>query len=489
MMIVENVAEFTSWGPLMRKQDPVTGEWCWVPNPAKAGQFFRKFVRDLQAAGYHCDWSLLNAANYGSPTTRKRFFLVARRDGQPIVWPEPTHGPGRARPWRTAAECIDWSIPMQSIFDRPKPLAEATQRRIAAGFVRYVLGIDAKPADKISAWVERMNGTARGESLNNPLSTVTAQGKHHALCLAIDQQSSRSQPIHPASDPLGTVTTKNQHALVDVLLDPAWIAKNYTGVVGQQLEMPLGTVTARDHHSLCIAETEKESPWIVNLTHGGRLESAAEPMRTITAAHRGEKALCASQREASWMIQTGYGERQGQAPRVLDLNQPLGTVVAGGGKHALCQAEAFVMTNTTGHAPTGIDKPLPTVTSSGNQCLVDTAKGPGHEKRQRVVRWVERYYSHGGHSSVLELPLPTVTTKSRMALIEARIEDLQIVDILFRMFQPRELATAMGFDQDYILVGTKEQQIARIGNAVCPQVVEAILNANLSAMAPLRMAA
>ena len=452
LMIVENVWEFTTWGPLKREDGP-DGPF-WTPNPAKAGQYFRKFVREIEQAGYTVDWKQLNAADFGAPTTRKRFFLVARRDGERVQWPEPTHGPGRTKPWRTAAECIDWSIPMQSIFDRKKDLAEATQQRIAHGFVKYVLGIGAQPNQQIGAWVERMHSTSRGERLDAPLGAMTAQSNHHALCLAIDQQGSRSQPIHPAEEPLGTVTTKNRHALVDVQHDPAWIAKNYTGVIGQQLEMPLGTITAKDHHSLCVAQTEK-----------------------------------------SWMIQTGYGERPGQAPRVLDMHQPLGTVVASGAKHGLCTAESetrpYIVNLTHGGRLESADEPFRTITGAhrGEKALCAASAGDAAEKRSRVVHWVERYYSHGGHSADLELPLPTIRTRGAMALIEARIEELQVVDILFRMFQPRELARAMGFEDSYIFTGTKEQQIARIGNAVCPQVPEAIIRANMDAINPMQEAA
>lgn len=204
LICLENVAEFTTWGPL------VDGR----PDPRRSGQYFRRWVRDLEREGYAVDWKILNAADYGAPTARKRLFLVARADGQAPVWPVPTHGPGRPTPWRTASECIDWTIPVSSIFNRAKPLAEMTQRRIAAGLVRFVLE-RKDPGFLVGAGGPSYSGKPRG-----------------------------------LSDPFGTILTDNHQALI-----VPWIAKHYGGVVGQQMEMPLGTVTAVDHHSLCVART------------------------------------------------------------------------------------------------------------------------------------------------------------------------------------------------------------------------------------------
>jgi DNA (cytosine-5)-methyltransferase 1 len=311
ILSLENVAEFLDWGPLDSEGQP---------NKEKKGASFRAFVASLQNLGYKVDWRVLCAADYGTPTVRKRLFLLARCDGQPIEWPEPTHGEGREHPWRTAAECIDWSIPCKSIFGRKKELAPATQRRIAAGIVRYVL-----------------NGT--------PYITQMPS-------------SGNQQPEKVA----------------------AFLQQNFTGMIGKPMTVPVPTITSIDHHSLVAAS----------------------------------------------LVQSGYGERLGQAPRALDIERPLGTVVSGGSKHAL------------------------------------------------VAAFLTTYYGEGGGTAnPVDRPMPAVVTKGRHGLVTYSIGDIGL-----RMLEPRELARAQGFPDSYKLEGTKTQQIARIGNSVCPQVVEALVRAN-----------
>lgn len=213
VLMLENVAEFATWGPLLDNGKP-----C----PLRKGWTFRRWWRELESLGYTLDARELRACDYGAPTSRKRLFIIARRDGQPIVWPEPTHGPGTGRPWRTAAEIIDWSIPCPSIFSRARPLADATMKRIAAGVMRYV--VNAREPFVVPG----------------PISPFITE---HA--------NASNQRNMPADEPLRTVCAgvKGGHfALVS-----AFLAKHYTGVVGQDLRKPLGTVTAVDHHSLVSA--------------------------------------------------------------------------------------------------------------------------------------------------------------------------------------------------------------------------------------------
>ncbi len=350
-IIVENVPEFVTWGPLGDDGEPIR---------ERAGETFAAWVSALEGAGYVVEHRVLTAANYGAPTTRRRVYVIATLDRAP-AWPEPTHGPGRTLPWRTAAECIDWSLPCPSIFERDKPLAEATLRRIAEGVRRFVVEAPA-----------------------------------------------------PFIAPVGA----------------AWIAKHYgNGVVGHPADRPLGAVTAVDHHSLVLT---KLSPAL---------------------------------------IQTGYGERDGQSPRVLDLHAPLGSVVAGGQKHAL--AVAF-LDKLYGSARAGqpLTEPMPTITSGGG-------KGGGHAGL--VYAFLTAYYGTAiGHRP--DGPLPSVVTKDRFGLIVVHVngEPHVITDIGMRMLQPRELARAQGFGEDYILTGSKSSQVARIGNSVCPPVAEALVRANLT---------
>ncbi|PJJ99977.1 DNA (cytosine-5-)-methyltransferase [Lysobacteraceae bacterium NML75-0749] len=267
VIMCENVAEWQDWGPVVNGQ----------PCPRRKGRTFQQWVGSLRALGYRVEWRELRACDYGAPTIRKRLFLVARCDSEPIIWPEPTHGPGR-QPYHTAAECIDWSIPCPSIFERKRPLAEATCRRIAKGIVRHVIEA-AKP------FIAPLRGTSSAHGLAEPLSTINAQGTHHALIaptlIAIDNQSSRAGSFS-ATDPLKTIVTENRHALVS-----AFLAKHYTGVIGSDLREPIGTVTSVDHHSLVTAN-------LIHMGHGeGRSGKARfshgvrdirEPLNTITAS-------------------------------------------------------------------------------------------------------------------------------------------------------------------------------------------------------------
>jgi DNA (cytosine-5)-methyltransferase 1 len=248
VICLENVEEFQTWGPLGPDN---------MPCPHRKGTTFQRWKKQLENLGYCIEFRELRACDYGAPTIRRRLFLVARRDGHPIVWPEPTHGapaslPVRQKklqPWRTAAECIDWSIPAPSIFERARPLADATCRRIAKGIVRYV--IEAK----------------------EPFIVNTRNGERAG-------QSPRVRSIH---EPYWTVTgLGSQGALVS-----AFLAKHYTGVVGSDLADPMATVTSVDHHSLVAAN-------LVHMGHGEGndgskrfshgIRDVAEPLNTVTAS-------------------------------------------------------------------------------------------------------------------------------------------------------------------------------------------------------------
>lgn len=244
VICLENVEEFADWGPLGPDN---------LPDRARAGKTFRAFCSKLRRYGYEVEHRILVAADYGAPTTRKRLFLVARRDGQPISWPEPTHGKGRARPWRTAAEVIDWSIPCPSIFGRTKPLADATLRRIVAGVRRYILGA-ARP------FLVKFYGTSTAAPLDAPLHTVTAGGWKFGLAAPTLVQTGygeREGQAPRALDlgrPLGTVVAGGaKHGLVAAML-----TKHYGGVVGHELTRPAGTITTQDHHALTVARLEAE---------------------------------------------------------------------------------------------------------------------------------------------------------------------------------------------------------------------------------------
>ena len=343
VIVCENVAEWRDWGPVIASKG--------VPCPKRKGKTFRQWVGHLQRLGYRVEHRELRACDYGTPTIRKRLFLVARRDGHPIVWPKPTHnerGTDGLKPWRTAAECIDWTLPCPSIFDRKRPLADATLRRIAKGVMRYVV--------------------------------------------------------------------------------------------------------------------EAAEPFIVPL-HNGLIVPA--------------------------LVQTGYGEREGQQPRVPGIEKPLGTLVAGGGKHAL--VAAFLAKHYTGVVGADLREPMPTVTSVDHNALVtatlsEQAAGNG----TKVAALLVKYYGNEREGVSLTEPLHTIPTKDRFGLVTVTIHGQQyvITDIGMRMLAPHEMYRAQGFPEDYrIDMGadgkalTKTAQVRMCGNSVCPPLARAIVAANYNEMA------
>lgn len=379
VICLENVEEFEDWGPLLEDGRP-----C----PLRKGFTFRRFVRQLENCGYAVEHRELVAADFGAPTTRNRLFLIARCDGLPIVWPEPTHSKVASTtllPWRPAAECIEWSDPCPSIFDRKRPLADNTLRRIARGIRRYVM--------------------------------------------------------------------------------------------------------------------ETAEPFIVPVLHAGdtRTHSIHAPMPTVTGAHRGEHALV-----APTLIQTGYGERAGQAPRSLDLFNPLGTVVSGQ-KHAL--VTAFLAKHYGGHETPGtpMAKAMDTITAQDHHALVASSlikfKGTSRDGQQlglplhtiqaggqhygEVRAFMTQYYGEGnGQEASVNEPAHTIRARDCLALVTVAGIKYAIADIGMRMLQPRELFRAQGFPDTYRIdsdlsgrLFTKSAQVRMCGNSVCPPVAAAIVRA------------
>jgi len=461
VIFVENVPEFKKWGPLIKNEK---GEW--MPDPARAGQSFRRWCSRLKNLGYVVELRELKACDYGAPTSRKRVFIIARCDGLPIVWPKPTHGPGRAQQWRTAAECIDWRLPCPSIFGRKKPLAAATLRRIARGIQRYVLEAERPFIVPLT----HQGSDERVYSVDEPLRTVTgAQRGEQALVAPvlarIGQTGGNGSYSNDVGDPLTTVTTKAEHLLVAPLLSPV---KTWGG-------------------------------------GGNEASPADQPLRTVTTSKRGEHALI-----IPTLIQTGYGERDGQAPRVPGLDKPLGTVVADGQKHALVTA---FLAQHFGGGKNGVQTPglqmtlpLGTVTATDHHALVTSSlvklKGTCKDGQSvteplgtvqaqgrhyaEVRAFLMAYYT-ADQDAQLGLPLPTATTKHRFAIVTVEGVDYAIVDIGMRMLEPRELYNAQGFPREYVIDPihkgkrfTKTAQVAKCGNSVPPPVAAALARAQFA---------
>ena len=424
VILLENVEEFRDWGPLDENGKPIKD---------RRGEDFRAWLGKLTGLGYSVEFRSLVAADYGSPTTRRRLFLVARRDGSAIVWPEPTHGKARPERWRPAAEIIDWSIPCRSIFGRKRPLAAATLNRIAAGIRKYVL--DAAEPFLIPVTHQ---GDARTYSIQEPLRTVT--GAHRGELALVGPfiakyhggsgGHSRGQTCH---EPLRTMDTSNRFALVNPFIVRHGHYSTITGAAlregcgagtfrGQPLQAPLGMVCATNDKHLVV-------PFVSKYYGNGVIgQNVERPLGTVT----------------SWDY------------------------------HAL--AAAF-LTKFYGSARAGAScsEPLPTVTAND--------RGGGHLAEVRA--FLIKYYGASGQQQTLGDPLHTLTARARFGLVMVHGEPYEIVDIGMRMLEPRELFAAQGFPDDYEIAPwhngkplTKTAQTSLAGNSVCPQVAAAVVAHN-----------
>jgi len=255
VIVCENVTEFQDWGPL-----DADGRPC----PIRKGFTFRRWKARLEGLGYVVELRALRACDYGAPTTRKRLFVIARCDGQPIAWPEATHGPGLA-PYRTAAECIDWTIPVPSVFERDRPLADASMRRIARGIQKFVFDAErpfvVPGAGGVPYLIHRSNGERPGQApriydIQQPLGTIVAQGQKHAMCVAFLAKhfGGRGSPGSSLARPMDTITCRDHHALVRAL-----IVKYYGTGGGLDLREPLHTITTRDRFQLVTVAGQRYS--------------------------------------------------------------------------------------------------------------------------------------------------------------------------------------------------------------------------------------
>jgi DNA (cytosine-5)-methyltransferase 1 len=493
VIILENVEEFRDWGPLT-----LDGKPC----KDRKGQTFAKWVKELKRLGYKVEWRELRACDYGAPTIRKRLFVIARRDGQPIVWPEPTHGApdsdgvkaGRLQPWRTAAEIIDWSLPCPSIFDSAeeikalygirakRPLADATLRRIARGVSKFVLN-----AKRPFIVVCNHGGDwFRGQSVDEPIATLTASRDAFGVVAPHITKFRSGATGHALNEPLATVTANGE-------------SKRPGGAV------PLGIV----------------APVLTYGQQGGGNRPIDEPHHTVTASRKDTNAVI-----APTLIQTGFGEREGQAPRAPGLDKPVGTQVAGASKHAV--VAAFMAQHNAGPRPgqqaKAADAPMSTVTTTGAQQGVVAAhlswmytsnvRGgeggldrpaktilAGGQHAALVAAFMDSYYGTD-QAPAMDGPMPTDTTRDRRSLVTVDIdgETFVISDIGLRMLTPRERFRAQGFHDGYIIDRgvlpdgstiplTQEVQGRCCGNSVCPPLAQALVEANCADLANLMEAA
>ncbi len=469
VIMLENVEEFQTWGPV-RKGKPVK---------KLAGTTFRKFISQLRDLGYAVEYRELVAADLGAPTTRKRFVLIARCDGRPIVWPERTHAPrdseearsGKLKPWRSAAEIIDWSLPCPSIFESKaeilekyglkavRPLADNTMRRIIRGVDKFTIR-SGEP------FIVQQKFQNAAQDIGKPLTTVTAVGAHE-LC-------------KPMLAPLTVTNTSHS--------------------VGAPAEEPVHTVTTAGNQVLV-------TPYLAECNHagGGHIADPREPHKTITAKHTGGIV-------APSLIQ--YHTEQTEGVRASGLGVPINTVDASNRYGLAC---ANLVEYYTGGRPLDVTDPMHTVTSHDREAVVaahvvkfkgDNLGSDPAEPMQTVTASAGRNRACGGGTfalckvwlcktrdsglhrwpevrALLNRYCGYTLAEDELLLLEIGGAFYYIADIGLRMLSPRELYNAMGFPPDYIIdrdyTGKpypKNEQVARCGNAVCPPLAAAVARAN-----------
>lgn len=435
VIMLENVEEFKTWGPLNRSHRPIK---------AKQGVTFRKFISQLEDLGYKVEYRELIAADYGAPTMRKRFFLIARCDGKPIVWAKPTHAPidstevkeGILKPYLGAYTQLDFTLPCPSIFDTAeeikekygiravRPLAPKTMERIARGLKKFVI-------DNTEPFIVQVN-----------------------------HSGAKSDYCKSANEPLNTVTGKHGFGIVEPKIAPI-IDKAYGGNYqggGSKAEEPLDTITTVDHNRLVEATLV---PYMGTNTTNHPGGSCKEPIHTITT---GNQQCLISPTLIQYHSETSEKEVRGQT-----IENPIMTVDSSNRYGLVTSFLSKFYKTGTGQ---DIREPLHTVTTSA-----------GHFGEVRA--FLIKYYGDATGQDIKN-PLDTVTTKDRFGLVTIEGIDYQIVDIGLRMLEPKELYGCQGFPDDYIIdrdyTGKsypRSEQVRRCGNAVCPPIPAALVKANL----------
>lgn len=429
VIMLENVEEFKTWGPLNRRHHPIK---------SKQGYTFNKFVQQFSELGYDVQFKELIAANYGTPTMRKRFFMIARCDGKPIVWPKPTHAPadseevkaGLLKPYVGAYTQIDFSRPCPSIFDTSeeikekygiravRPLAIKTMERIARGLKKFVI-------DNPEPFIIQYNhgGERRPNDIREPMPTITGKHGYGIVEPTLAPYMGTNTTNHPGGnckDPIHTITTGNQQCLISPTLIQYHSETVKGEVRGQTIEEPIMTVDGSNRYGLVTSFLHK----YYDGGYKGAGENIENPLPTVTA----------------------WDHNSVVTANLIQMNNH-------------CDGR-------------DMRDPIPTITA-----------GDGHFGEVRA--FLIKYYGQGTGQDINE-PLDTVTSRDRFGLVTIDGTDYQIVDIGLRMLEPRELYGCQGFPADYIIdhdytgkTYPRSEQVRRCGNAVCPPIPAAMVRANL----------
>jgi DNA (cytosine-5)-methyltransferase 1 len=451
-VLVENVPEFRTWGPLTTQGRPVK---------ARRGETFAAWLRAIESLGYRVEHRLLNAADYGATTSRRRLFVIARRGRKPIHWPVPTHSRDgktilvegqvvRTGKWRAAREVIDWSLRGESIFTRKRPLSPNTLRRIFAGIERF--------NPELRPFLVLLRGTGSIRDVERPVPSLTAGGEHLGLAEPVAVQVTHGARDVDLGQPLPTVTG-GQRGDIGLAQPEPFLLSHASGGAPRSVEEPTPTNVAAAGPQLVQGEAFLLPPEGVH--RGNAPRSPSEPLQTLT--QRGGGHLVEPVIEpVPFLVGSGGPQRVGE-PRSAD--EPLPTLLA---REHFGIAQPFLVPNfgeRDGQAPRThpVTEPLPAVTSHGAGNLVAPL----------LVQ-----YNGNGHAHSVEAPVPTLTTRDRLGLAMPvlQLQDGRRValDIRFRMLQPRELAAAMGFSPEYRFTGTRTQVVRQIGNAVEVNVARAL---------------
>ena len=509
VVIMENVEEFKDYGPLMQTERGL------MPDPTRKGETFKDWCKKLRKLGGKIEFRELRACDYGAPTIRKRLFVIVRFDGKPIVWPEPTHAKptdadviaGRKLAWRTAAECIDWSLPCPSIFDTSlqvmarhglravRPLADATMSRVARGMKRYVL-------DAERPFLVNLTHGGRVEDLGHPFMTITGANRGEKAVVAPNLMSLKGSARRDsaANDPHPTILAGGGHSAV---IAPV-LSYAQQGGANRSVEDP--------HHTICASLKDQNAVIIPTLVGcGGRAGQSRprggdEPTATITAKADG----CVSM---AFIAQHNNDNRRiGGVNPGRDAGEPMSTVTATGAQQGV--VSAFVSRQFGASIGHDIEEPSATVTAGVNKSAL-------------VAPYLQAYYGTGDGGEESQ-PARTITTKDRHGHVEASLivppftadqeqrarqvadfmrehgfwddrefvtlsigsDTFVIVDIGMRMLTPRELYNAQGFPSDYRIdedaygnAFPKSVQVSCVGNSVSPPVAMALVAANCGHLA------
>lgn len=489
-ILIENVREFTDWGPLYPDDYP-DERLRLRPIPEKKGAYYRNFLRNLRVLGYTVQDRVLNAAHFGDATTRQRLFIQARKRHR-IAWPKPTHLPKDelrayegAKPWRPAREIIDWSLEGKSIYGRRKPLSPNTLARIMAGLRKYsglpfVIGQQSCAAPRTTEKPLPTIAGAGAISLVEPFLVVL---RNHCDAASLDA-------------PTPTIAAQGNHL---GLCEPFVIPVTHSGGPerAHDINAPLPTITTAKRGELSLIE-----PYLVNMKGRSNACDIDAPTPTITA-HAEHLYL------AEPFIVPQFGEREGQSPRTHSLDAPLPAVTSHG---AGALVEPFIVgaggPSGSGR-PQSVTEPLGTILGENHRGLVEPylvkyhGNHAGKQDGDRRVRSVEepvptldasnrlavaqpfiiRYHGTDTGAHSVDEPLGTITARDRFALVHPEVysaEHGQVVgylDIRFRMLQPHELAGAMSFPEGYQFRGNRDDQVKQIGNAVPVRTAAALCRA------------